>query len=50
MLGAGQFCTNPGLIIIIENENTNNFTNNLIKSLSSKESQCMIHRNIKESF
>ena len=50
MLGAGQFCTNPGLIIIIENENTNNFTNNLIRSLSSKESQCMIHRNIKESF
>ena len=50
MLGAGQFCTNPGLIIIIENKNTKNFTTNLIRNLSSKESQCMIHRNIKESF
>ena len=32
-LGAGQFCTNPGLIIVLEKENTNRFIDNIIDNL-----------------
>ena len=49
-LGAGQFCTNPGLIIVVEKENTNSFIDNVIDNLIKKGSQCMIHKNIKESY
>ena len=49
-LGAGQFCTNPGLIIVLEKENTNRFIDNIIDNLLKKGSQCMIHENIKESY
>jgi NADP-dependent aldehyde dehydrogenase len=49
-LGAGQFCTNPGLIIVIDNESTMNFIDNLVNNVIKKGSQCMIHQNIKESF
>lgn len=49
-LGAGQFCTNPGLILTIENEKLKEFETNLGKFLGEIESQCMLHPNIKNTF
>ena len=49
-LGTGQFCTNPGLILIIENENTEAFIQDLAKKTVAIEAQCMLHPNIKASF
>lgn len=49
-LGTGQFCTNPGLILTIENENTNTFIKDLAEKTVAIDAQCMLHPNIKEGF
>ena len=47
-LGAGQFCTNPGLIITTGEDK--NFENALVKAANDIEAQCMLHSGIKKAF
>ncbi|WP_103069496.1 aldehyde dehydrogenase (NADP(+)) [Aquimarina sediminis] len=49
-MGTGQFCTNPGLILTIDNENTSNFIKDLAKKSTAIAPQCMLHPNIKRDF
>ncbi|WP_228853399.1 aldehyde dehydrogenase (NADP(+)) [Aegicerativicinus sediminis] len=49
-LGAGQFCTNPGLVIVLDNPNLKEFENQLSNELEQIEAQCMLHPNIKNAF
>ncbi|RED50315.1 aldehyde dehydrogenase (NADP(+)) [Seonamhaeicola aphaedonensis] len=49
-LGTGQFCTNPGLLLTIDNENTQKFIDDLAQKTVTIEAQCMLHPNIKEGF
>ncbi len=50
MLGTGQFCTNPGLLIVIDNEKTISFIKSLADKMIKKGSQCMLHPNIKKNY
>jgi 2,5-dioxopentanoate dehydrogenase len=45
-LGAGQFCTNPGLIFLVKSENSNKFIEKLSNSLENVEEQAMLHPRI----
>ena len=45
-LGTGQFCTNPGLLIGIKDENLSNFINILSQEILKVEPSCMLHPNI----
>lgn len=45
-LGTGQFCTNPGLILGIEGDELNDFTQHLGKEILAKEPMVMLHPNI----
>ncbi|PCJ96950.1 MAG: aldehyde dehydrogenase (NADP(+)) [Flavobacteriaceae bacterium] len=49
-LGAGQFCTSPGLILSIKSDALNNLTQNLAKLLQDMDASCMLHPNIKRTF
>lgn len=49
-LGAGQFCTNPGLILGIEGEELEEFTHTLAEYLLDIEPSCMLHSDIKKKF
>jgi len=49
-MGTGQFCTNPGLLLTIESENTQNFIADLAKKTIAIEPQCMLHPSIKSGF
>lgn len=49
-LGAGQFCTNPGLIIGIKSEGLTNFTNNLASDIKEVAPSCMLHPNIASAY
>ncbi|KJD33884.1 aldehyde dehydrogenase [Tamlana nanhaiensis] len=49
-LGTGQFCTNPGLILTIEDENTPDFITALAEKTVAIDAQCMLHPNIKAGF
>lgn len=49
-LGAGQFCTNPGLILAPEGETTNRFASNLADALKAIDSQSMLHPKIHKTF
>jgi len=49
-MGTGQFCTNPGLILTIDNENTNGFIKDLAEKATAIAPQCMLHPNIKRDF
>ncbi|MGB5942203.1 MAG: aldehyde dehydrogenase (NADP(+)) [Leeuwenhoekiella sp.] len=42
-LGAGQFCTNPGLLLAIEDDALHTFANNLAMELSEQTATCMLH-------
>ncbi|WP_035483810.1 aldehyde dehydrogenase (NADP(+)) [Gaetbulibacter saemankumensis] len=48
--GTGQFCTNPGLILTMESDNTSDFIRELAKQVSKIPSQCMLHPNIKARY
>lgn len=50
VLGAGQFCTNPGLIIGIKGMPLDAFIRNLGKELEEKAPQCMLHPSIHDHF
>ncbi len=49
-LGAGQFCTNPGLILGTKGEDLTNFIKNLAKEIIKIEPVCMLHPNIIGAF
>jgi len=48
--GTGQFCTNPGLILTINGDETDTFINDLAKKTTAIAPQCMLHPNIKRDF
>ena len=50
VLGAGQFCTNPGLIIGIKGQALDGFITNLGKEIEKLEPTCMLHPNIYEGY
>jgi NADP-dependent aldehyde dehydrogenase len=50
MLGAGQFCTNPGLILAIKSTSLDSFITDLGKEIGELESSCMLHPNIHENY
>jgi NADP-dependent aldehyde dehydrogenase len=45
-LGTGQFCTNPGLILGIEGEELNDFTQHLGNEILAKDPMVMLHPNV----
>ncbi|AQS94796.1 aldehyde dehydrogenase (NADP(+)) [Polaribacter sp. BM10] len=49
-LGAGQFCTNPGLIIGVKSEGLTNFTNSLASDIKEVTPSCMLHPNIANAY
>lgn len=49
-LGTGQFCTNPGLLLTIKNDNTEDFIAELAKETIALDPQCMLHPNIKSGY
>lgn len=50
MLGAGQFCTNPGLILAVENDELATFEMRIAELIEEGDSLCMLHPNIKKSY
>ncbi|MEB8345183.1 aldehyde dehydrogenase (NADP(+)) [Flavobacteriaceae bacterium KMM 6898] len=49
-LGAGQFCTKPGLILGLEGAEFDRFINKLGQELEKIEPTCMLHPNIHKGF
>ncbi|WP_339841846.1 aldehyde dehydrogenase (NADP(+)) [uncultured Maribacter sp.] len=45
-LGAGQFCTNPGLVLGIQGNKLDSFINTLSEEILKLEPTCMLHPNI----
>ncbi len=45
-LGAGQFCTNPGLVFLVKSEKSEQFIKKLSISLQNVEEQAMLHPTI----
>ncbi len=50
LLGAGQFCTNPGLILGIKSDALNRFITTLGTEITKTEPICMLHPKIHENF
>jgi alpha-ketoglutaric semialdehyde dehydrogenase len=50
MLGAGQFCTNPGLILGIKSESLTKFIETLSEEIIQIQPQCMLHPNIYQAY
>jgi len=48
--GVGQFCTNPGLIVAIENEALNRFIKSLSKGISNALPGIMLHQGIADNY
>ncbi|MCH2223241.1 MAG: aldehyde dehydrogenase (NADP(+)) [Crocinitomicaceae bacterium] len=49
-LGAGQFCTNPGLILCVNGDKLNEFLTVLSSEIEQAAPQCMLHPLIKTNF
>lgn len=49
-MGVGQFCTNPGLLFIQEDENLNAFTNNLESAFENLKSYTMLNEGIHKNY
>lgn len=49
-LGVGQFCTNPGLIFVIQSKEATEFIETLGAKLAKKPSFCMLHPNILKGY
>ncbi len=49
-LGAGQFCTNPGLILAIEGAELDTFGKHLAAEIGQQQANCMLHPNIHSSY
>ncbi len=50
VMGAGQFCTNPGIFLVLKNEFSNNFIHALQKAISSKPSVALLTSNIQKAY
>ena len=50
VLGAGQFCTQPGLLLTVDGEHTDTFIKELDKALKETYEQCMIHPDLKKNY
>lgn len=49
-MGAGQFCTNPGLILTIKSEQSDAFIKELASKTAALDVQCMLHPRIHKSY
>lgn len=49
-LGAGQFCTNPGLLLGIKGEGLTSFINYLASEIQEINPTCMLHPNINKGY
>jgi 2,5-dioxopentanoate dehydrogenase len=49
-LGVGQFCTNPGLVLAIENETSKNFLQLLANEIAATTPASMLNRNICKAY
>jgi alpha-ketoglutaric semialdehyde dehydrogenase len=49
-MGAGQFCTNPGIVIVIEGEDADTFSNAAISALQSVGVQSMLTDGIADAY
>lgn len=49
-LGTGQFCTNPGLLLTVKSDDTEDFIQELAKETIAIDPQCMLHPNIKKGY
>lgn len=49
-MGAGQFCTNPGLVLAIEGEGLDEFENAASAALSAHQPQTMLSSGIRDAF
>ena len=49
-LGAGQFCTNPGLILGVKSTSLDSFIRSLGAEMEKLEPSCMLHPNIHENY
>ncbi|MGB5274278.1 MAG: aldehyde dehydrogenase (NADP(+)) [Flavobacteriaceae bacterium] len=49
-LGAGQFCTNPGLILGVKSTSLDSFIKSLGAEMEKLEPSCMLHPNIHENY
>lgn len=49
-LGAGQFCTNPGLLLAIKGSSLTQFEQELVQALEKTAPACMLHPLIKSAF
>jgi len=49
-MGVGQFCTNPGLLFVLEDENLASFTENLKEAFSKLKSYTMLNQGIYDNY
>ncbi|NER19140.1 aldehyde dehydrogenase (NADP(+)) [Spongiivirga citrea] len=49
-LGAGQFCTNPGLLLGLKSDHLSDFITELGQKTIENEAQCMLHPNIQHNY
>jgi len=49
-LGTGQFCTNPGLLLTVKTDDTEDFIQELAKETIAIAPQTMLHPNIKKGY
>ncbi|RMG76582.1 MAG: aldehyde dehydrogenase (NADP(+)) [Bacteroidetes bacterium] len=49
-LGAGQFCTNPGLLVLLEDEHTSKFVENLRQAFEKLTADTMLNEGIYQNF
>lgn len=48
-MGTGQFCTNPGLVFVIDGEEATDFIANVTERMSSQKSDVLLNSNIEKS-
>ena len=49
-LGTGQFCTKPGIIIAVDNDNLTTFTNKLSEEIKGMQPSVMLHPGIYKNY
>lgn len=49
-LGAGQFCTNPGLLLAVKGAALNEFAEELTKAIENTQPSCMLHASMQADF
>jgi 2,5-dioxopentanoate dehydrogenase len=49
-MGAGQFCTNPGVMVVMESEAASSFQGSLAQEIKKLAPQAMLHHNIYKNY